>query len=105
MRKQWYARRAGLILAAILTVVVIARSPLAARFGRPGATPAAVRSAAASARPRRASSAAVPVAVATVSRADVPVQLTALGSVAAFNTVTVRPRVDGQLTRIAFREG
>jgi multidrug efflux system membrane fusion protein len=47
----------------------------------------------------------VPVAVATVSRADVPVRLSALGSVAAFNTVTVRPRVDGQLMRVLFREG
>jgi len=39
----------------------------------------------------------VPVSVATASRADVPVRLSALGSVVAFNTVTVRPRVDGQL--------
>lgn len=48
---------------------------------------------------------AVPVAVATVSRTDVPVRLSALGSVTAFNTVTVRPRVDGQLMRVLFREG
>jgi membrane fusion protein, multidrug efflux system len=48
---------------------------------------------------------AVPVAVATVSRTDVPVRLSALGSVSAFNTVTVRPRVDGQLMRVLFREG
>jgi multidrug efflux system membrane fusion protein len=59
------------------------------------------------AAPARASStpAAVPVAVATVSRADVPVRLSALGSVTAFNTVTVRPRVDGQLMTVLFREG
>lgn len=48
---------------------------------------------------------AAPVAIATASRADVPVHLTALGSVVAFNTVTVRPRVDGQLMRVLFREG
>ena len=48
---------------------------------------------------------AVPVSVATVSRVDLPVRLSALGSVVAFNTVTVRPRVDGQLMRILFREG
>jgi membrane fusion protein, multidrug efflux system len=47
----------------------------------------------------------VPVAVATTARADVPVRLGALGSVVAFNTVTVRPRVDGQLMRVLFREG
>jgi len=49
--------------------------------------------------------AAVPVAVATAVRLDMPVRLRALGSVTAFNTVAVRPRVDGQVTRIAFREG
>jgi membrane fusion protein, multidrug efflux system len=52
-----------------------------------------------------ATSPTVPVAVATVSRADVPIRLTALGSVTAFNTVTVRPRVDGQLVEVSFREG
>jgi multidrug efflux system membrane fusion protein len=54
---------------------------------------------------RSVAPAALPVAVATASRADVPVRLTALGSVVAFNTVTVRPRVDGQLMRVMFREG
>lgn len=53
----------------------------------------------------RAAAPAVPVAVATASRADVPVRLSALGSVVAFNSVTVRPRVDGQLMRVLFREG
>ncbi len=48
---------------------------------------------------------AVPVSVATVSRTDLPVRLAALGSVTAFNTVTVRPRVDGQLMRVLFQEG
>jgi membrane fusion protein, multidrug efflux system len=59
------------------------------------------------AAPSRASSTplAVPVAVATISRTDVPVRLSALGSVSAFNTVTVRPRVDGQLMTVRFREG
>src|SRR5262245_57274579 len=49
--------------------------------------------------------ATVPVSVTTVSRIDLPVRLSALGSVVAFNTVTVRPRVDGQLMRVLFREG
>jgi membrane fusion protein, multidrug efflux system len=55
--------------------------------------------------PRRTTAAAVPVSVAAASRADVPVRLNALGSVVAFNTVTVRPRVDGQLIEVVFREG
>lgn len=54
---------------------------------------------------RSTSQAAVPVAVASVVREDVPIKLTALGAVAAFNTVTVRPRVDGQLMEVKFREG
>ncbi len=47
----------------------------------------------------------VPVAVATAERRDVPVYLKGLGSVTASNTVSVRSRVDGQLTQINFREG
>jgi multidrug efflux system membrane fusion protein len=48
---------------------------------------------------------AIPVGVAAVQRRDVPVYLTGLGSVQAFNTVTVRTRVDGQLVSVNFREG
>jgi multidrug efflux system membrane fusion protein len=47
----------------------------------------------------------VPVVAAHVLRGDIPVYLTGLGSVTAFNTVTVKSRVDGQLIRVAFREG
>jgi multidrug efflux system membrane fusion protein len=36
---------------------------------------------------------------------DMPVYLRGLGTAAASNTVTVRSRVDGQLTHVAFREG
>src|SRR4051812_47783262 len=54
---------------------------------------------AASARP------AVPVRTASVEKADFPVYLTGLGTVQGFNTVVVRTRVDGQINRIAFKEG
>ena len=47
----------------------------------------------------------VPVTSAVVSRRDVPVMLEGLGSVQAYNAVTVRSRVDGQLDRVAFKEG
>jgi multidrug efflux system membrane fusion protein len=47
----------------------------------------------------------VPVATAPVVRRDVPVFLDGLGTVAAYKTVTVRSRVDGQLQTVAFREG
>ena len=48
---------------------------------------------------------AIPVQAATASPADVPIQETGLGSVQAFNTVTVKVRVDGELQKIAFTEG
>ena len=47
----------------------------------------------------------VPVGVATSVRQDIPVRITALGAVAPLNTVTVRPRVDGQLMQVGFQEG
>jgi multidrug efflux system membrane fusion protein len=49
--------------------------------------------------------AAVPVKIAPVEKADFPVYLTGLGTVQGFNTVLVRTRVDGQINRIAFKEG
>jgi multidrug efflux system membrane fusion protein len=48
---------------------------------------------------------ATPVAVATAVQQDMPVYLTGLGSVTAFNTVSVKSRVDGQLVQVNFREG
>lgn len=47
----------------------------------------------------------IPVVVATAQRSDLPVYLNGLGNVSAFNTVTVRSRVDGQIVDIAFQEG
>lgn len=48
---------------------------------------------------------AVSVAVTPATQQDFPVYLTGLGSVTAFNTVSVKSRVDGQLERVNFREG
>jgi len=47
----------------------------------------------------------VPVVTVAVRQGDLPIYLTGLGSVTAFNTVTVKSRVDGQLIRVAFQEG
>jgi len=48
---------------------------------------------------------AVAVDASEVKRADVPVYLDGLGTIQAFNTVTVTARVDGELQKIAFEEG
>jgi membrane fusion protein, multidrug efflux system len=48
---------------------------------------------------------AVPVTVSAATQQDMPVYLTGLGSVIAFNTVSVKSRVDGQLVQVNFREG
>ena len=45
------------------------------------------------------------VSIALVKRVDYPVYLDSLGQVQAYNTVTVRTRVDGQVMKIAFVEG
>ena len=47
----------------------------------------------------------VPVTAATVDVADVPVFLNGIGTVQAFNMVTIKSRVDGQIVRVDFTEG
>ena len=77
----------GVALVALLLVTVVAWRWLAAK-----PVPAA--------KPK-----AIAVNVATVNRADVPVYLEGLGTVQAFYTVTITARVDGQIEKVAFREG
>lgn len=70
-----------------------------------------IRSCSASSAKKAAAAAAakgpppVPVGASTVKRKDVPIYLDGLGTVQAFNTVTIRSRVDGQLEKVAFVEG
>ena len=54
---------------------------------------------------KSATRAAVAVAIAPAVKADFPVYLTGLGTVQGFNTVQVRTRVDGQIDKVAFKEG
>ena len=61
---------------------------------------------ASAAEPRQAPAPrAVPVQVATVAKRDLPIWLEGLGSVAAWQQVTVRTQVDGRLDQVLFREG
>jgi multidrug efflux system membrane fusion protein len=47
----------------------------------------------------------ISVVIGTVEKKDLPIYLDSLGTVQAFNTVTVRGRVDGTVQKIAFQEG
>ena len=48
---------------------------------------------------------AIPVGVAIVKQGDFNVYLNGLGSVQAFNTVSLKTRIDGQIMQVNFREG
>jgi membrane fusion protein, multidrug efflux system len=61
--------------------------------------------AAAAANAQKSARNAVRVTIAPVEKSDFPVYLTGLGTVQGFNTVLVRTRVDGQIDKIAFKEG
>jgi len=79
------------ILAAVGGAWWVAQQPPAARepaFGR-----------------RAMQSMTTPVRVATAAPARIPYVIQAIGTVTAFNTVTVRSRVDGQLQEILFEDG
>jgi len=49
--------------------------------------------------------AGVPVTLGTVTAKNVPVYVNGIGSVQAYNTVTVKSRVDGQIVAVDFNEG
>jgi membrane fusion protein, multidrug efflux system len=47
----------------------------------------------------------VPITAGIVKSADVPVVLSAIGTVQAYNMVTIKSRVDGQIVKVDFKEG
>src|SRR5689334_19180790 len=53
----------------------------------------------------RGQSGPVTAVIGSVTNKDVPIYLDGLGTVQAFNTVTIRTRMDGQLQKVAFQEG
>jgi multidrug efflux system membrane fusion protein len=52
-----------------------------------------------------AAGAAVPVTVATATQQNVPIQVTAVGTVEAYTTISVKSLVTGELTDFFFKEG
>jgi membrane fusion protein, multidrug efflux system len=82
-------RRRFLVIAALLLTVTAVWTLL----GRDGGGPAARRDA------------AVPVRVGKVELRDVPIEVQAVGLVQAYETVAVRPRVDGQIVEVLFKDG
>src|SRR4051812_418140 len=87
------------LLRAALALVVLLGGGLAVRMRFQGDARAATgRDAAATER-------VIPVLAATVAQQDIPIYLDGLGTVTAFNTVTVKPQVEGRLEKVVFREG
>lgn len=74
-------------------------------LSRKGAAGAVEGGGAPKGRARSGETNAVPIVPGTAAKKDVPIYLDGLGTVQAFNTVTVRSRVDGQVQHIAFVEG
>ena len=49
--------------------------------------------------------AAAPVVVSAVEQRNIPVQLTAIGNVEAYSTISIKSRVTGALDKVYFKEG
>jgi membrane fusion protein, multidrug efflux system len=92
--KQAASRRR--IIAAGLIIVAMAAA-LIYVFAWPTAAPKRVD--------RFAAEGPVPILAAAAARADVPVYLDAVGTVKAYNTVTISPQVDGKILSVNFKEG
>jgi len=90
--------RRRLIIVAVAVVLIILFIVWRIHANNVAAQQAAAKQAAAANRP-------TPVQVTAVQQKTVPVFLTALGTVTAYNTVTLEPRVSGQLLQVNFREG
>lgn len=89
---------------ALIVIVVLVVAGLGLRMchhAKPGANGAGGPAG----RPGAGEQGPVPVTVVPVTRKNVPIYLTALGTVQAKYTVSVRPQVGGQLLKLSFTEG
>lgn len=90
--------RRRLIIVLLIVLAIIGFIVWRIRANNAAAEQQAAKQAAAANRP-------TPVQVTPVQQKTVPVFLTALGTVTAYNTVTLQARVSGQLLQVNFREG
>jgi membrane fusion protein, multidrug efflux system len=90
--------RRRLFIVALIILAVIGFIVLRIHANNVASQQQAAKQAAAANRP-------TPVQTAPVQQKTVPVFLTALGTVTAYNTVTLQARVSGQLLEVNFREG
>jgi membrane fusion protein, multidrug efflux system len=94
-------RRAAFVVLGVLALFIAAW--LFWRFG--AASSARVGQGGFRGGPAGMMTAAVPVKVAQTTQQDITVFIRSLGTVNAYNTVTVRSRVEGELLKVAFEEG
>ena len=94
-----FARKAGRLAIAAGTALLLLRDAAVAQVAPSANTPEARNWSQEKAVP------SVPATVGIAQRKDIPVYLNGLGTVQAFNTVTVNTRVDGQLEQADFKEG
>lgn len=87
----------------VILLLLVAAGAGGAWYFRPA--PAAAGAERGGARRGAGGGAPNPVVLGRAEERDVPIYLNGLGTVQAFNTVLVRPRVDGELQQVAFTEG
>jgi RND family efflux transporter MFP subunit len=92
----------GVLAAGVAAVLAVAA---AAYWFTRGSTPSAGTQAAERSVAAPASGPAVSVSTVRVQKRDVPVQIDVTGTVAALNSVDVRPQVSGVITKVHIREG
>ena len=104
----WHRRHFWIVVVAVLIVIAVATGAyffLFAQTPTDGTGDGAAKGGKRGGADQGKGGVPLPVAIAPATLADFTVYLNALGNVAARNTVTVRPRVDGQLLRVQFQEG
>lgn len=86
-------------------LLVLAALGAAAYFLYPKYSPYLHLKSASSAGPQQRGPREIPVLVGTAKKGNLDQYLNGLGTVTPYNTVTVRPRVDGEIMKILFQEG